>query len=237
MTSILAIETATDACSVALYQGGEYRELYEVTPRRHNQRLFTMLEELLPSGRLAEQGIDAIAWGEGPGSFTGLRVAASAVQGLAFANNLPCIGVSTILCQAQRALREGLVTASDQLFSAVDARIGELYFAQVGFRDGLAVLQGEVQVARPEQLELPQQSGPLIGVGSGLELLSSAPEHTRQRITPLATELMPSARDLLPLALALLAQGETQSAQQVAPVYVRDTVNWKKLSEQGKKQT
>jgi tRNA threonylcarbamoyladenosine biosynthesis protein TsaB len=109
MTAILAIETATDACSVALYRDGHYSQRHEVLPRQHNQRLFSMLGELLPAGSLRDQGIDALAYGCGPGSFTGLRIAASAVQGLAFASNLPALPVSTLACQVATALRQGSI--------------------------------------------------------------------------------------------------------------------------------
>ena len=108
MTGILAIDAATEACSVALYRDGEYRQCYERIPRQHSQRLFGMLRELLPSGNLRDQGIDAIAYGAGPGSFTGLRIATSAVQGLAYTNELPAVAMSTLACQAQTALRLGL---------------------------------------------------------------------------------------------------------------------------------
>ena len=96
MTGILAIDTATDACSVAAFVDGQIRELHEVIPRQHSQRLFGMLRELLPSGDLRSQGIGAIAYGCGPGSFTGLRIAASAVQGLAYANELPAVSISSL---------------------------------------------------------------------------------------------------------------------------------------------
>ena len=104
MKTILAIETATEACSVALWRDQQVQQCHEIAPRQHNQRLFAMLQELLPDGRLVQQGVDAIAYGCGPGSFTGLRIAASAVQGLAFASKLPAIAVSTLACQAQTAL-------------------------------------------------------------------------------------------------------------------------------------
>ena len=125
MTGILAIDTATDACSVAVYLDGEYRERYQVIPRQHSQRLFAMLGELLNPGDLREQGIDAIAYSEGPGSFTGLRIAASAVQGLAYASGLPAIGISTLALQAQTALRTGVADAAQNVLSLIDARIND----------------------------------------------------------------------------------------------------------------
>ena len=129
MPGILAIETATEACSVALWRDGDLKQSHDVTPRQHSQRLFGMLRELLPDGQLRDHGVDVIAYGSGPGSFTGLRIAASAVQGLAFASSLPAVPVSTLACQAQTAQRLGLVQEGDCVFSALDARINEIYHA------------------------------------------------------------------------------------------------------------
>ena len=104
MTGILAIETATDACSVAVFIDETLHERHQIAPQQHSQLLFGMLRELLPSGDLRAHGIDAIAYGCGPGSFTGLRIAASAVQGLAYANEMPAIAISSLACPQQRRL-------------------------------------------------------------------------------------------------------------------------------------
>lgn len=101
MTGVLALETATDACSVAIFLDGHIRERHALAPRQHSQMVFTMLGELLPLGNLGKQGIDVIAYGAGPGSFTGLRIAASTAQGLAFSSNLPAIPVSTLAVLAR----------------------------------------------------------------------------------------------------------------------------------------
>lgn len=234
MTAILAIDTATEACSVALWRDGAVEERYAVTPRRHNQRLFPMLSSLLPDGDLRAHGIDAIAYGSGPGSFTGLRIAASAVQGLAFAHALPCVPVSTLACLAQRALREHLVAGSDRVFSALDAAVGELYYADVGFVDGVATLLEGPRVARPEDVALPGEHR-LAGVGSGCRFLDDMPAGLRGRLgRAVHAELLPSAQDLLPAALAAVHAGAVQPPEAVAPVYVRDEISWKKLADQGK---
>ena len=89
MTGILAIETATDACSVAVFLNGEYNERHVIAPRQHSQLFFSMLEDLLPGGNLVEYGIEVIAYGSGPGSFTGLRIAASAALTWSI-KGLPC---------------------------------------------------------------------------------------------------------------------------------------------------
>ena len=234
MTGILAIDTATDACSVAVYLDGEYREQYEPVPRRHSQRLFAMLRCLLPDGRLREHGIDAIAYSEGPGSFTGLRIGASAVQGLAYASGLPAIGISTLALQAQTALRTGATRAHESVFSLIDARINEVYFAPCHYEDGLAVLLQPPRVSAPEALQPLAGYGCLHAIGSGCALLEVVSAEMRSQLGAVSPAVSPSARDLVPLALARLHRGALQTAQQAQPVYVRDEISWKKLSEQGR---
>ena len=234
MTGILAIDTATDACSVAVYLDGEYREQYELIPRQHSQRLFAMLRSLLPDGRLREHGIDAIAYSEGPGSFTGLRIGASAVQGLAYASGLPAIGISTLALQAQTALRTGATRADESLLSLIDARINELYFAPCHYEDGLAVLLQPPRVCAPEELQPLAGYGSLHAIGSGCNLLEAVSAEMRSQLGAVSPAVLPSARDLVPLALARLHRGAVQTAQQAQPVYVRDEISWKKLSEQGR---
>lgn len=234
-SGILAIETATEACSVAWYREGAYEERHEEAPRQHNERVFSMLRELLPDGDLRAHGIAALAWGSGPGSFTGLRIAASAVQGMAFANQLPAVGVSTLACQAQTALRLGLVTPADTVLSLLDARINEVYWASFVFADGLATLRRGPVACPPGSLQLPAGDEPLLAVGSGCRYVGEMPVATRARVRVAAPQLLPAARDLIPLALDLLGRGVTQSPEQVQPVYVRDEINWKKLPEQGRR--
>jgi len=233
MTGILAIETATDACSVAILVDGQIRECHKIVPRQHSQRLFAMLEELLPGSNLAEMGIQAIAYGSGPGSFTGLRIAASAVQGIAYSCDLPAIAVSTLAILAQTALRQGEVGAGDTVLCTIDARINEVYSAVYGYEDNLAVLREGPWACAPAELA-PAQSQTLCAVGSGGYFLERFPQSLRARIHSCAPDLLPAARDMIPLALARFRAGETQSARNVQPVYVRDEIAWKKLAEQGR---
>jgi tRNA threonylcarbamoyladenosine biosynthesis protein TsaB len=235
MTGILAIDTATDACSVAVYRHGLYQERFEIAPRRHNQRLFAMLADLLDNGNLAAQGITAIAYGCGPGSFTGLRIAASAVQGLAYANQLPCLPVSTLLTQAQGALRSGQVGPHDLVLSTIDARIHELYWLLVSFEESLATAVAGPGGCDPALLcpPLPDQAGTVKGIGSGLHYRDQFPRALQDRLEIVSEQCLPSARDMIPLALAGVDQGICQRAHEVSPVYVREDINWKKIGEQG----
>lgn len=236
MTNILAIDTSTDACSVALYLDGQYTELHENAPRQHSQRLFSMLRELLPSGKLREQGIDAIAYANGPGSFTGLRIAASAVQGLAFSNDLPAVPVSTLACQSQTALRTGLVGTGDTVLSLLDARISEVYWAVYKFEEQLATAIQKPVVSSPHSVAIEQHYTHLHAVGGGLSYLDSMPSELVSKLEVADEHLLPCARDLIPLAIAQYKLGHVQDAVDVAPLYVREEVSWKKISEQGKSQ-
>jgi len=234
MSAILAIETATDACSVAVYRDGEYQQCHELAPREHAQRLFGMLTELLPHGKLREQGIEAIAYGCGPGSFTGLRIAASAVQGLAFANGVPAIPVSTLACQAATALRLGVIDGVAPVLSTLDARINEIYAALYHFVDGIPQVQWGPVACAPGALQLDNGSETLDALGSGCHFMSEFPPGLVAALGSTSPAMLPEARDLIPMALAMLRRGEVQGAAQVQPVYVRDEISWKKLGEQGK---
>ena len=235
MTAILAIETATDACSVALFRNGEYLQRHEVQPRQHAQRLFPMLGEILAGGNLREQGITALAYGCGPGSFTGLRIAASAVQGLSFANELPAVPVSTLACQVATAFRLGDIDGSRPVLSTIDARINEIYWAVYDIEHGLPhLLHGPFATAAPE-VAVDGDLGMLDVLGSGYNAADAFRRELSSRFARTLPDVLPQARDLVPAALASHARGEMQTADEIQPLYVRDEISWKKLSEQGKR--
>lgn len=234
MTGILAVETATDACSVAVFSGGETRVKHVVAPRQHSALLFGLLEELLPGGDLVGQGIGAIAYGCGPGSFTGLRIAASVAQGLAYSSRLPAVAVPTLEVLAQGALESGAAAVDAAVLSLLDARVNEVYGAVYTFQAGLATLVDGPWVGPPGDLA-PGHPGKLLAVGSGCRYRDEFPAMLRARIQASQPELLPRASDMIPLALARLERGDTQAPGEIQPVYVRDEIHWKKLGEQGKR--
>ncbi|MEP5763059.1 MAG: tRNA (adenosine(37)-N6)-threonylcarbamoyltransferase complex dimerization subunit type 1 TsaB [Halieaceae bacterium] len=235
MLNILALDTSTDACSVCLRRGDELLLRQELIPRQHNQRLFSMLREVLPEGPFEQAGIDLLAWAQGPGSFTGLRIAASAVQGLAYSNALPVVGVSTLACLAQGALRRGLVGQRDLVLVLLDARINEVYCGLYRFEAGLAVAVVDDCVCAPAEVDekLLKDAPRVVALGSGLSYLADLPVPVRAKIERAEPEQWPDSQDLLPLAEHRFSQGQAQLAAAVQPVYLRNEISWKKLSEQG----
>ena len=232
MTSILALDTSTDACSAALKRGDQLESRFQLLPRKHNHLLFTMLAELLPDGAEAA-GIELLAYGQGPGSFTGLRIAASAVQGLAYTLDLPVAGVSTLACLAQGALRRGVVSDGDELLVMLDARINEIYWGRYRFENGLATACGPDQVSAPEALPEDGFAPGTIALGSGLAYFDALPAPLREKVARQVADQWPDSVDLIAQAERVAAQGELVSAQAVQPVYLRNEIHWKKLSEQG----
>jgi tRNA threonylcarbamoyladenosine biosynthesis protein TsaB len=152
-TRILAIETATQACSAALSIDGEVLERYALAPRQHAALMLPMIESLLLEAGLSVEQLDAVAFGRGPGSFTGVRIAAGIVQGIAYAAGLAVVPVSTLAALALGGMREANTT---RVIAAMDARKSEVYLGSyINAGDNVLVLQGEERVCAPESAPLP----------------------------------------------------------------------------------
>ena len=145
---ILAIDTATEACSVALWNDGTVNAHFELCPREHTQRILPMVQDILTTSGTSLTDINALAYGRGPGSFTGVRIGIGIAQGLALGAELPMIGVSTLMTMAQGAWRKNGAT---RVLSAIDARMGEVYWAEYQ-RDENGIWHGEETeaVLKPE---------------------------------------------------------------------------------------
>ncbi len=219
MSTLLALDTATEACSVALLHDGKVLSHYEVIPRLHAQRLLPMIKDLLAEGGIALSAIDGIAFGRGPGAFTGVRIAIGVVQGLAFALDRPVVPVSNLAVLAQRALREH---GAQQVASAIDARMDEVYWGCYRAEQGEMRLAGLEAVLPPEQALLPRDaSGDWFGAGTGWGTF--APRIAVQ-VVGQEPNMLPHALDLLSLAQFAWARGEALPADQAQPVYLRDKV-------------
>lgn len=220
MPRLLAIDTSTEACSVAYSDGGVIAETYLEAPREHMLRLLPMIDELLGSQGVALGDLDAIAFARGPGSFTGLRICLGVVQGLAFGADLPVIPVSTLAALAQASVSAAM-PAGAHLLSAIDARMDEVYWGcfRLG-ADGLVVAAGEEQVSAPEALLAP--AAPWFGVGSGWRYGERLPAGA----AAVDAAALPRAGALLQLALPLWQAGQCLPAEDALPVYLRDNVAW-----------
>jgi tRNA threonylcarbamoyladenosine biosynthesis protein TsaB len=233
---LLGLETSTDACSIALCLDGTLVERHVEEPRQHSRLLIPLLRELLDGRALQSLGLQGIAFGAGPGSFTGLRIAASAAQGLAFSLGVPVLPVATLACQAAGALRERRCPPGAALLSTLDARIGQLYWAL--YVAGPAGLEECLPPAVCAPGDLPLQrireavaDAPLHALGSGVGLLEAGSGDAS--FASLQPDISPRARDLLSLAESLLARGGAVAPADAAPLYVQAENRWKKLPEQG----
>ncbi|HID9089664.1 TPA: tRNA (adenosine(37)-N6)-threonylcarbamoyltransferase complex dimerization subunit type 1 TsaB [Enterobacter mori] len=225
---ILAIDTATEACSVALLNDGAVSAHFEECPQEHTQRILPLVKAMLTQGNTSLTDLDALAFGRGPGSFTGVRIGIGIAQGLALGAELPMIGVSTLATMAQGAWR---MTGATRVLAAIDARMGEVYWAEYT-RDENGVWHGEETeaVLTPEAVteRLKQLSGEWATVGTGWPAWPEMGNDTGVTLVD-GNMLLPAAEDMLPLACQLFAKGKTVAVEQAEPVYLRNTVAWKKL--------
>jgi tRNA threonylcarbamoyladenosine biosynthesis protein TsaB len=222
MTRILAIEAATDACSAALLVDDTVHERFEIAPRQHVALMLPFVESLLADAGTSLGQLDAVAFGRGPGSFTGVRIAAGLTQGIAFGAGLPVIPVSTLAALAQGTVREHGATA---VLAALDARMQEVYWG--AFRrdaEGLVEGVGEECVCAPDTVECPQQHG-WTGAGSGWDAYADvlAPRCAVQAAEVYAKQ-QPHAADVARLAARAFAQGKALAPEQAIPVYLRNNV-------------
>lgn len=223
---LLAIDTAAEACSAALFLDGETESRFVIAPRQHGELILGMLDELLTCAGLRLSDLDALAFGRGPGAFTGVRIATGVIQGVAFGADLPVVPVSDLAALAQRHFREN---AHRRVLSAFDARMGEVYWGAFAIdSDRLARPVGSEQVAAPHQVSVPEGEG-WHGAGSGWASYGDA---LRQRVgaglASMTPELLCHAQDVAVLGVAGFLEGQAVPAEQALPVYLRDQVAWKK---------
>jgi tRNA threonylcarbamoyladenosine biosynthesis protein TsaB len=224
---LLALDTATEACSVALLIDGEARERFVVAPRGHAHLLLPMLDELLAEAGLKPAQLDAIAFGRGPGSFTGVRIAASVAQGIAFATDLPVLPVSTLAALARDALQR---TVAAHVFAAIDARMGEIYWATYA-RDAHnePEANSEEQVTPASVVGAALAANPRVtdwfGIGTGWgEYEHALRAHFASGLIGIDAAALPRASHIAYLAAGDFAVGRAVSAEQALPVYLRNQV-------------
>jgi len=215
---ILAFDTSTDACSVALQVGDERLIDHAVVPRQHAQRLLPTVRRLMAEAELSPGQLDALVYGRGPGSFTGVRIAVSAAQGYAWAADIGTVGVSTLAAIAQGCLREH---GDADVLAMLDARMGELYLGRYR-RDSAGVME----LHRSERVVTPALAGlddlPAGAVLAGSGAVALGPVDPGRRILRIGQ--LPHAQDLLDLAQPAVRDGRLQDPAAAQPSYLRDKV-------------
>jgi len=221
---ILALDTATEACSIALQNDDEVLERYAEIDRGHAERLLPMIDEVLAESGLALGSLDAIAFGRGPGGFTGVRLAASVAQGLAFGAGLGVVPVSDLAAVAQRAL--SLRPGSAGVLAVNDARMREVYWASYKASVRIEPISEE-RVGPGTMVTLPLFSADAaswVAAGRGLRAAPELAERCRLAGMTVLDDLLPRAMEVLLLAQPAVAAGQLLPPEGALPVYVRDKV-------------
>lgn len=221
---LLALDTATEACSAAVLVEGDVLERYELAPRRHAALILPMIEAVLAEAGIGVTQLDAVAFGRGPGAFTGVRVAVGVAQGIAFAADLPVVPVSTL---AALALGAGRETGYTRIVAALDARMGEVYWGTYVVTDETVQLLGEECVCAPTATTTPP--GDWFGVGSGWWIYSAILSQ-RSTVVGWLSERFPRAGDIVRLAADPCQRGGWVPAEQALPVYLRNEVVGKPIA-------
>lgn len=222
--NFLALDASTEALSIVLSVDGVVFHHFEECPQQHSQKILPLIDSLLAKANCSLKDLDVIGFGQGPGSFTGVRISVAIAQGLAYACKLPLVGVSTLQMMAQQAYED---TGEKVVLSAIDARMGEIYFAHYALdNNNVMKLVGEEQVLKPEQLSLDGLQG--IAVGTGWQTYPETLENS-MHITRSSAITLPDALFMSASVVNSFKIGNTVEASQAQPKYVRDTVTWKKL--------
>ncbi|MCL6417137.1 tRNA (adenosine(37)-N6)-threonylcarbamoyltransferase complex dimerization subunit type 1 TsaB [Aestuariirhabdus sp. Z084] len=217
MTTILAFDTSTEACSVALDIDGDRISNWELVPRQHSEKILPMIDSVLADAGISINVVDALAFGRGPGAFTGVRIATAIVQGLAFAADKPVVPVSTLAALAQQGVRR---FQAEHILASIDARMDEVYWAAYSLTDGVLQTRVHEQVTPPETVVSLEALDECFGIGTGWSYCERIPLNPQKVVA----DAYPHAEDIVALAGDAFARGEAVSAEFALPVYLRDKV-------------
>jgi len=233
---ILAIETATEACSAALLindaqvirnetesnesENSKIITRFQLAPREHTKLILPMLDEVLEEANIQLNEVDAIAFGRGPGAFTGLRIAAGVAQGVALSVDKPVIPVSTLAALALKATEQADFDQDKIIVVALDARMEEVYWGKFKFTKGVLELRGKEQVNKLEHLLNHVGKDPIVAIGNGWAVSSDPLPNNINFIE----NCLPSAEHIARLALLLFKASKTVTIEEAQPVYIRNDV-------------
>lgn len=220
--NILAFDTSTEACSVGISVDGDLLEHFSIPEQKQTQILLPIIEDLLQQAGLKVSELDTIAYGQGPGAFTGVRLAVSVAQGLGFSADVPVTGVSTLAAVAQHANTKH---QAQNVLVAMDARMGEVYFGAFQFNDsGYLEHQAQEQVISLGGIPVPQE-GEWVAAGTGWdEYPNDKPAEYSSRVSSAIGSLYPDPASLIILAKAAMMSKQSIPAAQAVPVYLRNNV-------------
>lgn len=217
---LLAIDTATEQCSVALLIDDRCITRCVRMPRGHAELILPMIQEVLAEAGITIKQVDVIGFGRGPGAFTGVRIAVGVVQGLAFACDIPVIGISNLAAVAQQ-----VISSQGEILVCMDARMAEVYWGMFKSVDGLVVASSVEQVSKPEQVIQyinDTKQTPAIALGTGFDAYPVLSEHFQDRVADAGA--LPRAEEIALLAAHDFKLGRMVSAAEAQPVYLRDQV-------------
>jgi tRNA threonylcarbamoyladenosine biosynthesis protein TsaB len=224
---LLAFETSSRIGSVALETPAGVVEREIATPREQTERLLGVSAELLTAAGIALEDLSGIAYGRGPGSFTGLRVSVAVAQGLAAVSGVPLLPVSSLLCIAESAwLRHGC----ERALVCVDAHMGEVYSALAERHGGVSEIVGDERLSAPADVRVPEAGPPWCAVGSGFAAHAEALAPVAVRAAQVLPDVVPSAAALLPQAKRDLVAGRITAPAAARPVYLREHTAWRRHS-------
>ncbi|WP_018145823.1 tRNA (adenosine(37)-N6)-threonylcarbamoyltransferase complex dimerization subunit type 1 TsaB [Thioalkalivibrio sp. AKL6] len=218
---LIALETASEQCSAALYLDGEIHCVRERAARRHGELILGQIEQLLREADVPRSSLDGVAVGRGPGAFTGVRLGLGVAQGIAFALDRPVVPVSTLQALAQQALRDDRRPAA--VLAALDARMGEVYWSLCPVQ-GERVGIGPEQVAAPESLVVAWPVGERYGLGSAFVTFPDLAAAQGLASEAVDADALPDAQEVALLAVDAWERGEAVAPEDAQPVYVRDDV-------------
>jgi tRNA threonylcarbamoyladenosine biosynthesis protein TsaB len=215
---LLAFETATEACSVAVWVDGEVYERFEIAPRRHAELALPWADDVLRDAGVLRTELDAIAVGRGPGAFTGVRLAIAIAQGIALALDRPIVPVSTLAALALQA-------RAPRVLAAIDARMGEVYAAAFRCEGDNAIALDAERVVAPGAVVLPDDAKDWVGVGTGFDATDGTLRQSLgNRFARIDATALPRASDIARLGAQAFKRGEGVAPERAEPAYLRDNV-------------
>ncbi len=234
MANLLVIEAASDSCSIALQINDQITERLEPAPRMHSRLMYPMLNALMDEAGIKPKQLDAVVFGKGPGSFTGLRIAAATAQGIGFACDTPLIGVSTLQAMASQAHIE---KQAHKVLALMDARMNELYAGFYVWDQATQLMQPQIadQIcavnASLQDMNI-QPEASIMACGHGLKLRNQLDPSIQEQISTQDPLQLLKASSLLPMANYLYQLKQVLKPEEVELVYLREQSHWKTIKQQ-----